>query len=1154
MRLFCLSSGLRQAESFFWEIMPKRDSFLYFCALFLTNRFMRKYTAFFALVVMLLGLTVASYAQITYTVVSSSNSEVIINVQFPEYQTRTVEVNGETMQHLVMKDAYPTENIAAPELLQSAFSIIIPEGSRPTAEVLAAEYRLVPNFKLAPSKGRLYRNVDPATVPYQKGSAYQENRFLFNDTVALGAPYQLRDFNGVAVRCFPFAYNPAQQTLKVYQNLTVKIHLNSTMPMPSLSKVAKPFDAIYADHFLNYNTFRSTPLPDEGDMLIIAPDEFCAAMQPYVEWKTKTGYKTELVTLESIGTTSTAVKNYISNYYNNADHNLVYVLIVGDNTKFPAYMLGSSGYWSSQYAADNYYAEVAGNDNYPDLIIGKISAETVAHVTTQVERFIQYEQNPPETAHFPVFLGIASDEGGGGQGDNGEIDYQHIRNIGTLLSNFTYTSGYEVFAGSQGGLDQPGATAAQVSAAVNSGVGIINYCGHGSETTWVTTGFSVNNVNSLTNNNKLPFIISTACVNGDYVGRTCFAEAWMRATNNGQPTGAVSTLMSSVNQSWNPPMCGQDRMNEHLTGANSRTHLVTFGSIAFNGILHMLDTYNDEEVARTWILFGDPTLAVRTAVPQQLALSFAEVQPIGVNNISFTSVVENAKVVISKGGEIVASGRILNGTATLDISSLPALPDTLTVTAWAQNYVPYVGNLYRVPANGPYVICSALTPQDGNNNIPETGENVNFSIDLYNVGNQAGSNIRTNITTEDPYVTLTSSPAPVSQLAAGATATVNQAFVMQIRPDVPAFHNALLKIECIFNGDTTSFTHAVAIHAPQLHVDNIRVDDSERGNNNGRFDNGETVEMVVTVSNRGDAPAASGLVSLYGRDDNFVITPGQISVNSLEVGSSVEVRFTTTTRPSVTDPTLFRLHGHYQAGSYEAGIVRYVKVGAVVEDWESNNFTNFPWDTTRTNPWVIINQGAYEGTYAARSGQIGNNASSVLTVTHTNTMDDTLSFYYKVSSEADYDFLNFYIDNQLQDQWSGNVDWTRAAYYIPAGTHTYKWEYKKDSYSASGQDRAMIDFIDFPISNGPVGVQNVETSAITVSPNPTTGVIRINADNNSVAPALYQLFDLNGRLLQQESLNGYTQTIDIRHLSSGLYMLKVIDQQRAVRTFKIVKQ
>ena len=241
-------------------------------------------------------------------------------------------------------------------------------------------------------------------------------------------------------------------------------------------------------------------------------------------------------------------------------------------------------------------------------------------------------------------------------------------------------------------------------------------------------------------------------------------------------------------------------------------------------------------------------------------------------------------------------------------------------------------------------------------------------------------------------------------------------------------------------------------------------------------------------------------------------------------------------------------------GNYNAGIVRYIKVGAAVEDWESNDFTTFSWDTTGVNPWILTNQNVYEGTYSARSAQIGNNARSILSITHHNAYGDTLSFYYKVSSEADYDFLNFYIDNQLQEQWSGNVNWTRAAYYIPAGTHTFKWEYKKDSSTASGQDRAWIDLIDFPISNGPVSVENIQTSAISVSPNPTKGIIRVTTDNNSVEPAFYQLFDLNGRLLLQDDLSVDMPTIDIRQLSSGLYLLKVIDQHQAVKTFKIVKQ
>ena len=76
----------------------------------------------------------------------------------------------------------------------------------------------------------------------------------------------------------------------------------------------------------------------------------------------------------------------------------------------------------------------------------------------------------------------------------------------------------------------PGATDTQVSNAVNAGRGIINYTGHGSSTSWGTTGFNNADVDALVNDDMLPFIFSVACVNGNFanVGK-CFAEAWLRA-------------------------------------------------------------------------------------------------------------------------------------------------------------------------------------------------------------------------------------------------------------------------------------------------------------------------------------------------------------------------------------------------------------------------------------------------------------------------------------------------------------------------------------------------------------------------------------------------------------------------------------------------
>jgi hypothetical protein len=81
------------------------------------------------------------------------------------------------------------------------------------------------------------------------------------------------------------------------------------------------------------------------------------------------------------------------------------------------------------------------------------------------------------------------------------------------------------------------------------------------------------------------------------------------------------------------------------------------------------------------------------------------------------------------------------------------------------------------------------------------------------------------------------------------------------------------------------------------------------------------------------------------------------------------------------------------------------------------------------------------------------------------TSPDTIAFYRKVSSEATYDFLEFYIDNVKKDEWSGEEDWERAAFSVTQGEHTFRWVYTKDFSYSTGADCAWIDYIQIPAFN-----------------------------------------------------------------------------------------
>lgn len=135
---------------------------------------------------------------------------------------------------------------------------------------------------------------------------------------------------------------------------------------------------------------------------------------------------------------------------------------------------------------------------------------------------------------------------------------------------------------------------------------------------------------------------------------------------------------------------------------------------------------------------------------------------------------------------------------------------------------------------------------------------------------------------------------------------------------------------------------------------------------------------------------------------------------------------------------------------------------ANAESFESGAFGP-GWTFTGNLPWVIDNTTAWDGTNSARSGAITHNQASSMIYTMETDSEGIISFYRKVSSEANYDYLRFYINDQLQGQWSGNLDWTEVSYPVTPGHKIFRWTYSKDGSVSTGSDRGWIDFIIFPL-------------------------------------------------------------------------------------------
>ncbi len=153
-------------------------------------------------------------------------------------------------------------------------------------------------------------------------------------------------------------------------------------------------------------------------------------------------------------------------------------------------------------------------------------------------------------------------------------------------------------------------------------------------------------------------------------------------------------------------------------------------------------------------------------------------------------------------------------------------------------------------------------------------------------------------------------------------------------------------------------------------------------------------------------------------------------------------------------------------GNADGPIWSFTTGGPADEDFETGDFSSYPWTFAGNQDWIVQTSQVYEGTYSAKSGSITHNQTTELEVVMDVVDAGQISFYTKISCEDDsnddWDYLAFYINDVEQDRWDGEVDWSYQSYDVVAGNSTFKWKYLKDGSVSNGSDCAWLDYITFP--------------------------------------------------------------------------------------------
>ena len=1006
-----------------------------------------KKTLFTLLALLMVGSIFAQKAPQT-KLISSSEEQIVVNFQLNGFSTSKVATpQGEQFVVSAPKMAAMLE-AGAPDLPMFPIPVIIGDMAEMTVSVTDAQYTDY-DMAIAPSKGNLSRQVNPEDVPYAYGEMYRQNAFWPATQAYLEHPYILRDFRGQNIMVRPFAYNPVTKTLRVYTSMTIamtKVSDNGENQKVTRRSGAIKVDpeqkAQYGRRFINFGETSNRYVFDEdfGEMLIICADAYMSNVQPLVDWKNQSGRPTTLVSLSTAGGNNIeTLKTYVSNFYNDPDHNLEYLLLVGEYSDITPKNMGS-GQGGTCYS-DNYLGKLEGNDNYLEVLVGRLSVNSAADADLQVNKIIFFERDVvANSAWCANGLGIGCI--GAGSGHYGEDDYQHIDLIRDTLLHYTYNVVTDLHG------DGGGATVSSISNAINQGISIINYCNHGSETSWGVAGYSTSNVAALTNDNMLPIVWSVACLNGKFDVGTCFGESWMRASHNGAPSGGVGGMFSFVSQPWQPPMYGQDEMVDVLTEWRSADQFHhTLGGASLNGSMYVLDMAPGDsyQTFNTWLLFGDPSMMVRTAVPTEMNVTASpSILMLGMSELSISAEADYAIATLTMNGEILASGEVVNGECTL---SFPALNEVgiADLVVLGYNKVTYMGSVEIVPAEGAYVAIDSYELS----NPANYGETIDMNLDVKNVGVETANNITVTISTENEYLNITSAEGSVTSLEAGATATV-EGFQFEVASDVPDGMRAQVDVNMTDGTDEWTGKVMIDLHAPLLEMQSLLVSDTTVG---------------FTIVNSGSAPFYGGNLMLSSCSPELTFDPETfVSEEIVEGGATLTFNAGYSFGPDVEPGSVFEASYEFTSGDFTLSNIFVISYGSIMEDFESGVFGD-NWTFSQANAWTIVDGGT-KGTKCAKSMNSGIASSDYnMTLTVDVLSDGELTFMYKVSSETGWDKFHFYMDNQEKGVWSGNVDWTEFVQPVTVGHHTFKWSYTKDGSVNSGEDCAWVDDIVFPPSN-----------------------------------------------------------------------------------------
>ena len=538
----------------------------------------------------------------------------------------------------------------------------------------------------------------------------------------------------------------------------------------------------------NYNILPSQINPQRGSYLIIVPDGIVNYLGDFVAFKNSQGFDVDVISLSEAGESADAIKITIANKLAE-DPMLEYVLLIGDVdgfAEFPSFYYGPEN-----DVSDQKYTHILGNDNIPDVFIGRLSIDSLSEFAVVLAKTIKYTRDP---------LAFNSD-----WLDHGLIVAGNYSNTYPIPITPKWTSYWlrdELLDYGYSQVDtifyppvQQGAP--YIIESIDNGVGIVNYRGWGDANGWHYPEFHVDDVNGLNNGWLTPVFMSYVCNSNDFANNVdpCLSEAVLRGGTPTVPKGGVAFIGPSdlhTSTKFN------NVINAYMYDAMLNHDVFELGpamQAGQSGLLKEFPAQNgpgeaQEFYAHVYNILGDPSLQVYVDTPEEFTIvvndikssdHFVEiilVDPIG-------NPVKNAVISIMGNGELLAKGISDNDgkfVSSLNLTDLSAIDVYANKGGFIQGH-----ETSLIDDNEQAIHLSGIIIDAGENGSkPTLGSPFTCNIILENASNYTVSGSGAMITFSNNVVP-SSIDIDIPSLAAGETTIIGDIELISYNTDVSNF-------------------------------------------------------------------------------------------------------------------------------------------------------------------------------------------------------------------------------------------------------------------------------------------------------------------------------------------------------------------------------